>query len=436
MHDTPQYDVAIVGASLAGCAAARLYAQQGLSVALVEQHADVDWHKRLCTHYIQACAVPTVRRLGLEPLLERAGAVRSRMEIWTRWGWIRHGGPTAPETYGYSMRRQVIDPILRRLAVETPGVEMLLGWTATGLIREGRMIRGVTLRDRNGATRQVTARLVVAADGRNSPLATMAEIPVKRTTNGRFIYFAYYRNLRLASGDDSRFWMLDPDAAYALVNDNGVTLVACWPTKDRLPAFREDRERAFAEFIGRLPDGPDLASAERVGDMLGAIDLPIELRGGACGGIALAGDAALSIDPLWGVGCGWALQSAEWLVDSTAETLRTCGNIESALARYYRRHRHMLAGHYTTIADYASGRRFRWLEKLVFSTAPRDTVVANRVLDFGARRIGVLRLFSPSTFVRAVTSRLRPARANSLHDDRATSSRSADVRDTAAALRP
>ena len=30
-------------------------------------------------------------------------------------------------------------------------------------------------------------------------------------------------------------------------------------------------------------------------------------------GLALIGDAALATDPLFGVGCGWAFQSAEWL---------------------------------------------------------------------------------------------------------------------------
>ena len=29
----------------------------------------------------------------------------------------------------------------------------------------------------------------------------------------------------------------------------------------------------------------------------------------------------LTSGPLWAVGCGWALQSAEWLVESTAEAL-------------------------------------------------------------------------------------------------------------------
>ena len=50
----------------------------------------------------------------------------------------------------------------------------------------------------------------------------------------------------------------------------------------------------------------------------------------------------------------------------------------------------------------------------LFPDAPKEEtwnrVVANRVLDFGARRIGALSLFRPSTSARGVTTRLRRAR--------------------------
>ena len=36
------FDVVIVGASVAGCTAARLYAQRGARVALVERRPDID----------------------------------------------------------------------------------------------------------------------------------------------------------------------------------------------------------------------------------------------------------------------------------------------------------------------------------------------------------------------------------------------------------
>ena len=45
--------------------------------------------------------------------------------------------------------------------------------------------------------------------------------------------------------------------------------------------------------------------------------MPNKMRPAARPGLAFVGDAALATDPLFGVGCGWAFQSAEWLVDDT-----------------------------------------------------------------------------------------------------------------------
>ena len=131
----PDYDVVVAGASLAGCAAARLFALAGARVALVERRPDPAAYKVACTHQIQSSAVPAIERLGLAPLLARAGAARSRPA-----GWTPHGGwlltPDAPAGYGITRRR--LDPILRELAVETPGVEPFLGQTVVGAGRRPR----------------------------------------------------------------------------------------------------------------------------------------------------------------------------------------------------------------------------------------------------------------------------------------------------------
>jgi len=76
-----EFDVAIVGASLAGCAAAMLFGRAGLRVALIERSREADDFKRLCTHFIQPSAVPTLRRLGIEDVLLDAGAVRNRIDM-------------------------------------------------------------------------------------------------------------------------------------------------------------------------------------------------------------------------------------------------------------------------------------------------------------------------------------------------------------------
>src|SRR6187200_1025883 len=88
MTRAAEYDVAIVGASLSGCTAAILLSRAGARVALIEKSPDHVAFKRLCSHFIQASAVPTLERLGLmEPILA-AGGQRARGLLWTRWGWI------------------------------------------------------------------------------------------------------------------------------------------------------------------------------------------------------------------------------------------------------------------------------------------------------------------------------------------------------------
>ena len=81
------HDVAVVGASIAGCTAAILFARRGLSVALLERETDPAAYKKICTHYIQPSAAPTLDRLGLIAPIESAGGVPNQLtDLWTRWG--------------------------------------------------------------------------------------------------------------------------------------------------------------------------------------------------------------------------------------------------------------------------------------------------------------------------------------------------------------
>ena len=58
MPSNSQYDVAIDGVSIAGCAAAIFFGRAGARVALIERDRDPAGYKKLCTHYIQASATP------------------------------------------------------------------------------------------------------------------------------------------------------------------------------------------------------------------------------------------------------------------------------------------------------------------------------------------------------------------------------------------
>ncbi|MDO8211964.1 NAD(P)/FAD-dependent oxidoreductase [Conexibacter sp. CPCC 206217] len=418
-----EFDAVIVGASLAGCTAALKLGRAGARVALVEQRPDPHAFKQVCSHFVQASAVPTLERLGLLDAVTAAGAVRSSFRIWTRWGWIV--APPESAQYGLNLRRELLDPLLRAAALGTPGVESFLGYGAVGLVRDGHgsaaagaargdgpgaaadgaargaaagRVRGVVVRDRAGEERQLRARLVVGADGRGSRIARLSGVATKTTPHGRFAYGAYFEGPQPAHAPDASLWMLDPQWAAAFPTDAGLTFYAAMPTKDRLPEFRGDPAKALVAMLADLPEPPPIRQAKMVGTITGKLDMPNVEHEPTAPGLALIGDAALATDPLWGIGCGWALQTAEWLGDAVAGSLAADGAaLDTALASYRRRWRRGLRPHARVIDDFAGGRRLNAGERLVFAAAARDGRVAAVTDAFGARVI------DPNAFlVRAV----------------------------------
>ncbi|HWX34375.1 MAG TPA: NAD(P)/FAD-dependent oxidoreductase [Steroidobacteraceae bacterium] len=406
--DSNNPDVIVVGASLAGCTAARLYAQHGLRVALVEQQREAGAFKHLCTHFIQASATPVLKAIGLDQLIEQAGGVRNSVDIWTRYGWA---GEVPPEDaagnrlFGYNIRRQRLDPMLRELVAQASGVSLLSGCSVRGLIRERGAIVGVEVGGRHsGALR---ARLVVAADGRNSPSAELAGVRPKSAPNCRGGAFAAYRAVPLRRGNCSQMWFYGDDVGYVFPNEDGLTVIAYMMHKDKLPAFREDAAKALEASLAALPDAPDLKRAQPLGRPVLVKDYPSEWRPTIVQGMALIGDAQMSLDPLWGVGCGFAFQTAQWLVDCTASSLRSDAPLAPGLKRYARTVTQRLGGHRFLMVDFAKRRRFNAIERLMFSAAAKDRQMARHLYEFGARLSSPMQFLSPRALLRAIWVNVR-----------------------------
>jgi flavin-dependent dehydrogenase len=411
-----QYDVAVIGASLAGSSAATLLARQGARVALIESHADPRAFKRMCTHFIQASASPAIERLGLTERIREARGRPGDTNVWTRYGWISLPRESAPKPMAdwpaWNIRREKLDPMVRELAASTDGVELLVGHTVNGIVRDGRRVSGVRVRQRSGDEREIHATLVVAADGRDSEVAKLAGVKTKLKRHERFGYFAYYRDTPLVTGDNAQMWMLDPDVAYAFPTDDDLVLLTVMPVKDRLPEFRPDPEAAMARLFETLPDGPRIDPAKRVSKVLGKLETPNVVRAPTQPGLALVGDAAIAADPLWGVGCGWAFQSAEWLADSVGPALAGGpDSVDSALDEYRRLHRARLSTHEKFCSMYSTGRRFNALEKLLYRAAARDKVVAQRMGLMGERWITPPEMLTPTTLARVLRVNLTPRTA-------------------------
>lgn len=382
------YDAVIVGGSLAGCSAAILLARGGARVALVEKQPDPQAFKRICSHYVQASGVPAIERLGLlEPALA-AGAQRSHLRIWTKWGWIVPPRED-PRSAGLNLRREKLDPLVRATAGDTPGVELLAGYTARALVHdEAGAVAGVVVAGRDGAETTLRGRLVVGADGRDSRVAELAGVTDRRVAHERIAYGAYFAGATPAHAPDATLWMTDPQWAAAFPTDDGLTFYAAMPTKAWLPEFKRDPQGTLVKFLSDQPEPPPIRDGELVGTVMGKLDMTNRMRGPVAPGLALIGDAALAIDPLWGVGCGFAFQTAEWMADAVAPALGGAEPLDAALERYRERHAKGLKGHTAVMLDYASGRRFNAGERLIFSAATKDDRVAAIFEAFGSRRIG------------------------------------------------
>jgi 2-polyprenyl-6-methoxyphenol hydroxylase-like FAD-dependent oxidoreductase len=387
------YDVAIVGASLSGCTAAILLSRAGARVALIEKRPDPAAFKRICSHFIQASAVPTIERLGLyEPILA-AGGLRSRFHSWTPWGWIE---PTEERSaYGLNLRRELLDPMLRRMAADQPGVELMLGRKAERLLRDGNRCCGVAVSDREGSEREIEADLTVGADGRDSTVAEMAAVRDKTLPHNRLAYGGYFEGPKPRFWPDGTLWLLDPDMAAAFPTDGGLVFYIAMVNKNRAPEFKEDAVRALVDHVAGVPEPPPIRESRAVRPAIGKIEMPNRIRGPVAPGLALIGDAALATDPIFGVGCGFAFQSGEWLADSVSPALRDLKSLENGLRRYRKRHRRQLGMHARLIHDYSTSRKFDLPERLMMATAARDPQAAALFEAIGTRRRRPQELLAP-----------------------------------------
>jgi flavin-dependent dehydrogenase len=148
-------------------------------------------------------------------------------------------------------------------------------------------------------------------------------------------------------------WLRGPETGHIYPNDGGVTVIAYMATKDKLDGFRTNPGEALERSMAGFSDAPDLSTAEPLGNALLIKDYPNFWRQLAVGNIAFVGDALMSVDPLWGVGCGFAFQTAEWLVDTLAPALLQGRTITPALPGHAKRVSREITGHRLVILDYA-----------------------------------------------------------------------------------
>lgn len=307
-----EFDVAIVGARVAGASLALLLARAGHRVALVDrvvQPADT-----LSTHICAPSAQVMWRRWGLHDAVLASGAPATAT---ARIGvdgddlmmpWPGNGGPIDAL---HHPRRTVLDPIVLTAAVDA-GVTLFDRTTFDDVVRDpsGRVV-GIAVRGSDGSSATIGARYAVGADGWRSRVARAVRAdaydqhPVTNAT-----HYAYYRDLDL---EGLEIWLSSAGLMAGVVptNDGSCVYVNCHSERaELLRAGGDDRlERLIRSIAPDLHER--LLRAVRTSPIRGTSGIPSFKRQPSGPGWLLVGDAGCTKDPISAHGISDAMVTAD-----------------------------------------------------------------------------------------------------------------------------
>lgn len=325
-----RYDVIVVGARVAGAATALLLARAGHRVLVLDRARRGS--DTLSTHALMRPAVLQLERWGLLDALVTAGTPGVDHVVF-------HYGDRplrfATSATLYAPRRTVLDPILVD-AAERSGARFRFGVDVRGLLRgpDGEVV-GVRIRDEDGASAELRARVTVGADGRSSRVAAELEPAVTRTGTATSAFaYAYWTGVPTAAFE----WCYGPGTTAGLIptNDGQTCIFVGLPPSGLRPALGAGLAEGFLDVLGRSsPQVADrVAEGRRVGPVRGFAGQRGWLRRPWGPGWALVGDAGYFKDPTTAHGITDALRDAELLADALDRALTAVEPAAWALTRY------------------------------------------------------------------------------------------------------
>jgi len=222
-----RYDAAIIGAGPAGSAAARLLAQAGWRVALVEKAAFP--RRKVCGEFISATTLPVLKACGIAaPFIAAAGPPVVRIGAWA--GATMLAAPRE-KLWGRALGREHLDVMLRDAAVAA-GATLLQPAELMGLRREGDT-HFCELDD----AREIAARTVVVACGSWNPKGIFAVRNAAPAPSDLFAFKAHFKDANLPPG--LMPLLAFPGGYGGLVeSDGGRVSLSCCIRRDALAAAR------------------------------------------------------------------------------------------------------------------------------------------------------------------------------------------------------
>lgn len=333
-----RFDVAIVGAGLAGGSLALRLASDGVKVALIDQGRFP--REKVCGEFLSPECWGVFDRLGLTGEVERLGyhPIR-RARITTPSGRVLEAELTDPDGLpGIGLGRSALDDLIA-LAAQAAGAELIEQSRVKEPLLLNDCVAGVSARQGADEPFNVSAAVTVAADGRHSPLVHRTGTTRTRSWF-RPRYFGLKRHL-LASEREPES---DGIVGLHLVAggyigtcriEAGMTNLCGLLPESILRQHRGNLDRmADIVFAGNAVLGRLWHSAPRASEWKTVADVRVVVSTPGLPGILYAGDSQGTIDPLGGQGMTLALLGAEMLAPYVTRALDE-GGVGTILQRAY-----------------------------------------------------------------------------------------------------
>ncbi len=311
------HDALIVGSGPAGSTAARLLAQAGWSVALVEK--SVFPRRKVCGEFISATSLPLLDGADIGgAFLAQAGPEVRRVALFS--GAVTTSSPMPPVqngagAWGRALGREHLDGLLRDAAVRA-GATLFQPYKLVSLQRSN----GVHLAqiEGDGDTLGLAARIVIAANG--SWERGALSIPARPHQASDLLAFKAHFHAADLPQDLMPLLMFRGGYGGMASTDGGRVSLSCCIRRDTLAQSRRTYpalsagEAVLAHIRSHCQGVQDaLHWAELAGPVLSAGPIRPGARPVHCAGVFRIGNAAGEAHPIIAEGISMAMQSA-WLL--------------------------------------------------------------------------------------------------------------------------
>jgi digeranylgeranylglycerophospholipid reductase len=359
-----RYDAVVVGAGPGGSVAARLLAAEGFRVLLLEKRPAVGVPVRCGEAAGSRSELARFVPVEEEWISSDVHGIR----------FVSPGGRVAERRIGEIgtvLDRSRFDAALARAAAGA-GAELRVGTMAVGLLRDGKGVAGVRVRDSDpqetGPETDIAARVVIGADGVESQVGRWAGLD-----RGFRLKDIHSCAQVLVEGLENTDTLLEVHVGRTVAPGGYGWVFPKGPGRANLgvgihPSLAP-RDRA-ADYLGCFRDAV-CPGARVLGTVVGGTTGSAQARELAGAGVVLVGEAARQNNPFSGGGIMNAMEGAEIAAEETAGALRAGAVTRERMAGY----RERWMNHWGRVND-----RFLRLRKVFLSLEDDDLDLAIEIM--------------------------------------------------------